>query len=112
MSLRDIARHVRSHPVVYQPQTVQAPAPVQAQEVRPIIVAEEVETEKQQGYRGTSINKIAQQMGSVKKYTPSGVSGLNWENCKCLKRDGGKLFCLKFIAYCVKEKCPSKYIEV
>lgn len=77
-----------------------------------IIVADEMPVSNGSGYSGTSITKIAQSMGAVKRYTPLQSAGLSWENCKCLKKSNEKQFCTKFFALCAKEKCPSKYIEV
>lgn len=77
-----------------------------------IIVADETPVSSESAYSGTSITKIAQSMGAVKKYTPLQSAGLSWENCKCLKKSNEKQFCTKFFALCAKEKCPSKHIEV
>lgn len=62
----------------------------------------------------TSIMGIAKQIESSN--IASGAPGLptiqrTWENCKSKKEKSGIYFCQKFQMKCVKEKCPSKFME-
>ena len=62
--------------------------------------------------RGTSITGIAQELTVSKTYANSGGAELSWQNCKCKVAAGAdRYLCRKFNIVCVKEKCPTKFIE-
>lgn len=62
----------------------------------------------------TSITGIAQAMSGPKTYAHAAGAEVTWQNCKCKVSTGNneRYLCRKFNIVCVKEKCPSKFIEV
>jgi hypothetical protein len=114
MALKDIAQHVKQEAVSSQ----STPAHVQSQAPKPtpsIIGPKTIPVATRPArsdYRGTSINKIAQQMGAVNKYTPESTAGVTWEQCACRKEEANVSLCTKFLAKCAMDKCPKKYIEI
>jgi len=65
------------------------------------------------GIGGTSITGIAHELSSAKTYAHSAGADVSWQNCKCKVAAGtDRYLCRKFNIVCVKEKCPTKFIEV
>jgi hypothetical protein len=65
------------------------------------------------GIGGTSITAIAQEMTVSKTHSNSGSAEVSWQNCKCKVTAGAdRYLCRKFNIVCVKEKCPTKFIDV
>ena len=114
MALKDIARHVKQESVSPQstPAQTQNPAPNPAPSIIGKKTIPVATRPKMVPYRGTSINKIAQQMGAVHKYTPESTAGVTWEQCACRKEESNVSLCTKFLAKCAMDKCPKKYIEI
>ena len=67
----------------------------------------------QSGIGSTSITGIAQAMSGPKTFAHEAGAEVSWQNCKCKVAAGtDRYLCRKFNIVCVKEKCPSKFIEV
>ena len=117
MSLNSIYKAVKSQPVKMR--TIQQVLQ-ENPEKKSLFIDSEVVPGKNFSFsnsdktNSTSIMGIAKQIES--SHVGAGSPGLpvmqrSWENCKAKKEKSGIFFCQKFQMKCVKEKCPSKFMD-
>ena len=79
--------------------------------IKNLIIADEKPSSSSQIYRGTSISRIAQNLGGKANFSLHHSESITWKECKALKSQANRHFCMKFQMFCVQDKCPKKYME-